>query len=225
MTITTPHSRFVGGHTCMAVAIGSSATTTQCHTMSQGTFGFADSTGDMYGGNGHDSHHHHHDDEHIADEQGLITAHSPRRTALPLVVHDEDEEEHPMHLAELYAAPHKHIVLQPTTGSNTHSLVDGSSTTTTASNIPQRASSASSGAGDQQHSMQYPLFWKTSAFDYEEGMSPALSRARAIARYREKKLRRCYAKRVRYAARKANALARPRINGRFVKRQVAVACA
>ncbi len=55
-------------------------------------------------------------------------------------------------------------------------------------------------------------------------MPPALFRARALARYREKKLRRCYSKRVRYAARKANADARPRINGRFVKRGQAVMC-
>lgn len=84
-----------------------------------------------------------------------------------------------------------------TTGSNTSTLAPPS--------VHHGALSASSGAGD-----------------YDETLSPAQLRARALARYREKKSRRCFVKKVRYAARKANADARPRVNGRFVKRTACV---
>jgi hypothetical protein len=57
---------------------------------------------------------------------------------------------------------------------------------------------------------------------YYEPDSPAaqtarLARQRSLERYREKKARRGFAKRIRYVARKVNADRRPRVKGRFVK--------
>lgn len=51
-------------------------------------------------------------------------------------------------------------------------------------------------------------------------MEPACrsERAAAIARYREKKKRRAFTKKIRYQMRKINAERRPRVKGRFVKR-------
>lgn len=80
------------------------------------------------------------------------------------------------------------------------------------------ALSASSGAGDT-----FPPPCATSPFGYDVTMSPWQLRARALARYREKKMRRCYVKKIRFPARKANADARPRVNGRFVKREAVCA--
>lgn len=49
------------------------------------------------------------------------------------------------------------------------------------------------------------------------------TRAQAIARYLEKKARRVHTKRIRYQMRKLNADRRPRVKGRFVKREEAAA--
>ena len=49
------------------------------------------------------------------------------------------------------------------------------------------------------------------------------SRVQAIARYLEKKARRVHTKRIRYQMRKLNADRRPRVKGRFVKREEAAA--
>lgn len=38
-----------------------------------------------------------------------------------------------------------------------------------------------------------------------------------LMRYREKRMRRCHQKQIRYASRKAYAQVRPRVNGRFAK--------
>lgn len=45
------------------------------------------------------------------------------------------------------------------------------------------------------------------------------SRAECLERYREKKARRLYTKKIRYHLRKINADKRPRIKGRFVKKE------
>lgn len=45
------------------------------------------------------------------------------------------------------------------------------------------------------------------------------TRAEALERYRVKKARRAYTKRIRYQLRKINADKRPRIKGRFVKKE------
>ncbi len=47
------------------------------------------------------------------------------------------------------------------------------------------------------------------------------TRAEAVQRYLEKKARRVHTKRIRYQMRKLNADRRPRIKGRFVKREEA----
>lgn len=49
------------------------------------------------------------------------------------------------------------------------------------------------------------------------------TRAQAIARYLEKKARRVHTKKIRYQMRKLNADRRPRVKGRFVKREEAAA--
>lgn len=49
------------------------------------------------------------------------------------------------------------------------------------------------------------------------------TRAQAIARYLDKKARRVHTKRIRYQMRKLNADRRPRVKGRFVKREEAAA--
>lgn len=97
-----------------------------------------------------------------------------------------------------------------TTGSNSSTVAAIPSLVTSV----QGALSASSGAGEALPS---------SVFDYVDTLSPMQLRARALARYRQKKMRRSFVKKIRYAARKANADARPRVNGRFVKRQSIVA--
>lgn len=77
-------------------ALTAAATT---RAITQGAYGFTDSN-DVYG------HHAEHslddDEEGLVRENELYGAHSPRRTALPMVVvHDEDDEHHHHLLPEL----------------------------------------------------------------------------------------------------------------------------
>jgi len=48
-------------------------------------------------------------------------------------------------------------------------------------------------------------------------IDPSMEREAKLMRYKEKKMRRCYEKQIRYASRKAYAEMRPRVKGRFAK--------
>lgn len=54
---------------------------------------------------------------------------------------------------------------------------------------------------------------------YGDAAGESLSRAERVARYREKRKNRRYEKTIRYASRKAYAEVRPRIKGRFAKKE------